>query len=195
MAVLRGIRTVVKIVAVVVSIAFALNSVNGVLGAIDLANGNIKVAPINPGDFQINYENLSISVGINVTNPGMYPLEGIIIGIRFQMKTNLTNEWKTILNNDTVNLGNAPEGGIIILPGGSEIIGLNCKLIDFELTPAGIASEFGLNPSDWDLAELLNAELEAQLDLNFTVSYAFGQYKLNVALHLGNEAVGQGLGI
>jgi hypothetical protein len=199
MGIFKITRTIVKIIAAVVSIAFALNSVYGGLTAMELANGeNVQTAPINPGDFVINYSLLKVEIGLDVRNPGLYALTDIVVGLVFEVKQGANGTWTTLLNTTSVEL-NMTETlqGDIIEPNETQHIGLVAEMDKFELTPQDIADYFGL-PPDWDLADLVqlaNATIAfyARLTLSFTVAYALGQYKVSVNVVLETDAISQGL--
>jgi hypothetical protein len=188
---LKKVRLVVKIVAAFVSLCFALNGANGIVNAIQLADGNITTEEVNPGDFEINFNNLSVNVGVKIKNPGVYDIEGVIIGIIFEVQLVGNDTWFTILNNDTVKMGQAPAGGATIKPGELVIIGINATMADFLYQPAMIGIILGL-PPNWDLQTLITAGLEARLLLNFAIIYAYGQFDLDINLSLNTAAIAQG---
>lgn len=187
---LKKVRLVVKIVAAFVSLCFALNGANGIVNAIQLADGNITAEQVNPGDFELNYNNLSINVGVKIQNPGVYDIEGVIIGIKFEMKMQGNDTWFPILDTDTVKLGNAPSGGQTIKPGESAILGVNATMEDFLYSPAIIGVIIG--NMTWNLQTLIETNLDARLTLTFAVIYAYGQFDLDIIILMNNDAIKRG---
>lgn len=192
--ILKVIRGVVQTLSVIISIAFLLNSVSGALGAIQLADGyNIRTDNIKSKDFTINYSNLSIDVGLNITNPGIYSIENVKVGIKFEIRRG-SEDWIALLDNNSVDMGDAesPQGDTI-LSGEHQRIGLTAKLEDFKYSSTQIQQMFLLPPL-WDLKDLIklsdpNLKFETRLILKFTIWYAFGQYKLDLTITLDNQAL------
>jgi hypothetical protein len=164
-----------------------------------LADGeSINMNAINPGDFKIDYSDLYIQVGVNINNTGIYDLTNINVGMKFEIKPGAMGNWTTILNNDSVGLGQAdgPEG-TTILSGKNKTIGLKAELPSFAKTPAEIAALFGL-PANWTLSDLMklvdpNFAFEARLTLTFNVNYAFQQYRVAVKIEIQSDAILGGL--
>ena len=182
-------KTVVKVIAGIITLAFIFNSVSGFMGSLDLVNGeSINTQDINPGDFQINFNNLSIEIGIDIENNGIYDFEDIIIGLTFEMKSNLF-DWMTILNTTSVILDPSidPEGQTIE-PGEKISVKLMAKLEDFAMNISDIENNFGLLPG-WDLGDLLDVNFETRMNLKFNIAYAFKQYQLYFDLSFDNEAI------
>lgn len=182
-------KTVVKVIAGIITFAFIFNSVSGFMGSLELLDGeSINARDINPGDFQINYSNLSILIGIDIENKGIYDFEGIIIGMTFEMKSNITG-WKTILNTTSVELNSyISSDGQIIKPGEEVSILLNATFDNFEMDINKIEEEFIL-PSNWDLGDFLSDNFETRMNLRFSIDYAFKQYQLDFDLSLDNEVI------
>lgn len=184
-------KTVVKIIAGIISFAFLFNSVSGLMGSLNLADGqSINTQEINPGDFQINFNNLSIEIGIDIENNGIYDYERIIIGITFEMKSNIS-DWITILDTNSSELDPSipPEGQTIESHGGKANVLLKTELDDFKLDMTQIALLFGLNATSWDLSDLLDVNFETRMNLSFSISYAFKQYQIDLNLFLDNEVL------
>ena len=180
-------KTVVKVIAGIISVAFIFNSVSGLMGALNMVNGeSINIQDINPGDFQINFNDLAIEIGLDIENSGIYDFEDIIIEMTFEMKSNIS-DWITVLNTTSVLLNSSiPLEGQTIKPGEKEKILLNATLNDFALTINEIETLF-LLPSNWDLGDLL--DFESRMNLKFSIAYAFKQYQLDFDLSLDNEVI------
>ena len=188
-------KTVVKVIAGIISFAFIFNSVSGLMGSLNLADGeSINTQEINPGDFQINFNNLSIEIGIDIENNGIYDYEGIIIGITFEIKTNISDVWTTILDTNSSELDPSiqPEGQTIESNGGKASIILEAGLDDFKMNMEQIGFLLGLNGTLWDLGDLLDVNFETRMNLSFSISYAFKQYQLDLNLFLDNEVLKEG---
>jgi hypothetical protein len=186
---LKLTKGLVQAVSIIITIAFLINSVNGALNAIKLADGNsIKPDSIAPGDFKIDYQDLYISVGLNFTNNGTYAIENIIVGLKFETKMG-TGNWTMLLDNNTVSMNQAStKNGETINPGERKRIGIYAELPSFKLTPEEIQQYFNLN-SNWNLKDLLaltntTIKFDARLTLSFGISYAFGQYKIALQIVL-----------
>ena len=182
-------KNVVKVIAGIITLAFIFNSVSGLMGSLDLVNGeSINTQEINPGDFQINFNNLSIEIGIDIENSGIYDFEDIIIGLTFEMKSNLFN-WETILNTTSVILNSSihPDGQTI-KPGEKISVNLIAELGDFAMNISEIEDKFGLPPG-WDLGDLLDVNFESRMNLKFSIAYAFKQYQLDFDLSFDNDAI------
>ena len=182
-------KTVVKIIAGIITLAFLFNSVSGLMGSLELLNGEtITTQDIDPGDFQINFNDLALEIGIDIENTGIYDYKGIIIGLTFEMKSN-TSDWITVLNTSSVllNTSISPEGQTIE-SGKEESIQLNATLTDFELSINEIATLFGLS-GNWDLGDLLTVNFETRMNLKFSINYAFDQYQLDFDLSFDNDVI------
>ena len=184
-------KTVVKVIAGIITVAFILNSVSGLMGALDMLDGeSITTQEIDPGDFQINFSNLSIEIGLDIENKGIYDFEGIIIGMTFEIKSNISDDWNTILNTTSVKLNTSISSeGQKIEPGEKESILLNATLDDFENSTAEIGFLLGLNGTLWDLGDLLLVDFETRMNLKFSIDYAFKQYQLDFDLSFNNEVL------
>ncbi|MHA1775408.1 MAG: hypothetical protein ACTSWC_01465 [Promethearchaeota archaeon] len=190
MNILKLIKVIVKFIAVIISLAFLVNALTGVTTIINIAeNQGIEVNDFKPGDFRIKHDDLHIEVGITLNNSGIYPMEGVKLAMKADLKSNISEEWHEIINTDSTKLNpNISESGDIIYPGQVHPILLNASLPDFSTNPAEIATILGLNASDpWDFATLLNANFEIRVFLSFDIAYAFGQYDLHVELILSSE--------
>ncbi len=185
-------KTVVKIIAGIISFAFVFNSVSGLMGSLNLVDGqSINTQDIDPGDFQINFNNLSIEIGIDIENNGIYDYEGIIIGITFEIKSNISDNWIMILdtNSTELDLDIGPEGQTVEKNGGKESILLKTEEDDFIMNVEAIGLLLGLNGTLWDLSDLLDVDFETRMNLTFSISYAFKQYQLDFNLFLDNEVL------
>jgi len=182
-------KTVVKVIAGIITVAFLLNSVSGFMGALDMLDGeSINTQEIDPGDFQINFNNLSIEIGLDIENKGIYDFEDVIIGLTFEMKSNIF-DWMTILNTTSVILDSSidPEGQTIE-PGEKISVNLTAELTDFAMSISDIEDNFGL-PAGWDLGDLLDVNFESRMNLKFSIAYAFKQYQLDFDLSFDNDAI------
>lgn len=187
-------KTVVKVIAGIITVAFIFNSVSGLMGSLNLVDGeSINTQDINPGDFKIKFDELSIAIGIDIENNGIYDYEGIIIGITFEMK-NSTTDWITILdtNSSALDSNIPPEGQTIERNGGKASIVLEAEMDDFILDMDEIAERFGLNASSWDLGDLFVDDFLTRMNLTFSISYAFKQYQLDFNLFLNHEVLKEG---
>ena len=184
-------KTVVKVIAGIISFAFIFNSVSGLMGSLNLVNGeSITTQDLEPGDFEIKFDELALEIGIDIENEGIYDFEGIIIGITFEIKSNISDVWNIILNTTSDQLDpNITSDGQTIKPGHKESILLNATIDDFALDPNQIATLFGLNASSWDLVELFDVDFETRMNLRFSISYAFKQYQLDFDLSLDNDVL------
>jgi len=185
--ILKLVRGLVKFVAVLISIAFLVNGLNGILSVTSLVDGQgITTDAINPDDFKIKYDDLHIEIGIKINNTGVYDIEDVVIGMKFFVRTNIT-DWNTVLDTNSTALNSSiPSSGDIIRPNQAKTIEIVADLPDFTLSPQDIADLFGIIDPNWDLADLLNVNFEVKMELTFTISYAFHQYQVDVALNLGN---------
>ncbi|MHA1719671.1 MAG: hypothetical protein ACTSWX_01400 [Promethearchaeota archaeon] len=186
-------KTIVKIIAGIISFAFIFNSVSGLMGSLNMVDGEtINTQDINPGDFKINFNDLSIVIGIDIENKGIYDFENIIIGMTFEVRSNIS-DWTTLLNTTSADLNTSISSeGQTIKPGKKENIILNATLNDFELIPDQIAELFGLNKTSWDLGDLLDVNFETRMTLTFSIAYAFKQYQLDFILSLDNDVIKEG---
>lgn len=191
--ILKIVRGGIKAISIIISIALVLNMFSGLLGAFAMFDEDNISADVDPGDIVIDYSDLYIKIALNLENNGIYDMTGIIIGMTFQMKSNVT-DWQTLLNTTSVELGSAPAGGQTISAGNSSIIGLEAELLDFEMDLAEIASTFGLL-SNWTLGDLIDINFDTILTLSFTIAYAYEQYSLAFQLTLQDSFIKTGLGI
>ena len=191
--ILKLVRGGIKAVSVIISIALVLNMVSGLLGAFSLFSEDNISADVDPGDIVIDYSDLYIKIALNLENEGIYDMTGIVIGMQFEMKSNVT-DWQTLLNTTSVELGSAPPGGQVIPAGNSSIISLEAELLDFEMNLADIASTFGLL-SNWTLGDLIDINFDTILTLTFKIAYAFEQYSLSFTLTLEDSFIKTGLGL
>jgi hypothetical protein len=192
--ILKIVRGGIKAVSIIISIALLFNMVSGLMGAFTLFDPDNVSAEVDPGDIVIDYSDLYISIALNLNNDGIYDMTGIIIGMTFQMKSNVT-DWQTLLNTTSVELNSSIDStGQVIHPGESAIIGLEAELANFEMDLAEIASTFGL-ASNWTLGDLIDINFDTILTLTFDIGYAYEQYSLAFELTLEDSFIKTGLGI
>jgi len=184
-------KTVVKVIAGIITVAFLFNSVSGFMGALNMLDGeSINVQDLNSDDIKINFSELALEIGLDIENKGIYDFEEIIIGMTFEIKTNISTDWNTILNTTSVELNSSISSvGQTIKPGEEESILLNATLTDFELTIEEIGILLGLNGTLWDLGDLLDGGFETRMNLKFRIVYAFKQYQLDFDLSLDNDVI------
>ena len=184
-------KTVVKVIAGIITIAFLFNSVSGFMGALDMLDGeSINVQDLDADDIKINFSELALEIGLDIENKGIYDFEEIIIGMTFEIKTNISDVWNTVLNTTSVELNTSISSvGQTIEPGEKESILLNATLTDFELTIEEIGILLGLNGTLWDLGDLLDGGFETRMNLKFRIVYAFKQYQLDFDLSLDNDVI------
>ncbi|QEE14811.1 hypothetical protein DSAG12_00628 [Promethearchaeum syntrophicum] len=184
-------KTIVKVIAGIITVAFIFNSVSGLMGSLDFLDGeSITPQDLEPGDFKINFNELAIEIGIDIENKGIYDFEGIIIGLTFEIKSNISEVWNVILNTTSDQLNTSiSSDGQRIEPGEKESILLNATIDDFALDPNQIAILFGLNASSWDIVELFEVDFEIRMNLRFSIDYAFDQYQLDFDLSLDNDVL------
>ena len=184
-------KTVVKVIAGIITIAFLFNSVSGFMGALDMLDGeSINVQDLDADDIKINFSELALEIGLDIENKGIYDFEEIIIGMTFEIKTNISDVWNTVLNTTSVELNTSISSvGQTIEPGEKESILLNATLTDFELTIEEIGILLGLNGTLWDLGDLLDGGFETRMNLKFRIAYAFKQYQLDFDLSLDNDVI------
>ena len=184
-------KTVVKVIAGIITVAFLFNSVSGFMGALNLLDGeSINVQDFDPDDIKINFNELALEIGLDIENNGIYDFKGIIIGMSFEIKTNISEDWNIILNttSDELNSSISSEGQTI-KPGNKESILLNATLTDFEMNIEDIGILLGLNGTLWDLGNLLDGGFETRMNLRFSIDYAFKQYQLDFDLSLDNDVI------
>jgi hypothetical protein len=192
---LKVIRTLVKIVAVVVTVGFIINSFSGVLSALSLVDSKgLSTNPINHGDFVFNYSNQSIVLGVVFNNTGMYDVDGIILSISFDISNG--SGWINVLSVKSTDLNaSIPASGQIIKAGQLGIIGINAGQGNFHYDQF-LSDNPGLNVSSWNLKNLLqeaSSPWQARIVILFSVQYAFNQYELAANLTLTTSAVEGGL--
>ncbi|GAB4307577.1 MAG: hypothetical protein Kow0069_05210 [Promethearchaeota archaeon] len=191
---LKVLRTIVKVVSIAVSLAFIINSANGLLSAISLAeNRSISTGPVQPGDFQLEYDFQKVDVAVEVHNTAMYDLEGILLRVQFDVGVNGT--WINVLDVTSREVDpSIPPEGQTIKAGENATIGLHITQEHFNLTEF-IAVVTPTPP--WTLEDLLTlpspTDFEARITIDFSVKYAFGQYQLAARLTLPTEKVLEGL--
>ena len=185
-------KTVAKVIAGIISIAFLFNSVSGLMGSLNLVDGeNINIQDLKSEDFKINFNELYLEIGLDIENNGIYDFEGIIIAMTFEMRVSLS-DWETILNTTSVDLNpSISTEGQTIKSGEKINVNLTAELDDFEMSIEDIESRF-LLPSGWDLGDLLKVNFESRMNLRFSIDYAFKQYQLDFNLSLDNEAIKEG---
>jgi len=192
--ILKIVRASIKALSVIISIALILNMVSGLMGAFSLFDPDNVSAEVDPGDIVIDYSDLYIKIALNLENEGIYDMTGIIIGMTFEMKSNLT-DWQVLLNttSDALN-ASIPSTGQVIPHGKSAVVSLEAELLNFEMDLAEIASTFGL-ASNWTLGDLIDVNFDTKLTLTFQIGYAFEQYSLSFMLTLEDSFIKTGLGI
>jgi len=183
--ILKLIRGLVKFAAVFISLAFLINGINGILSVTSLVDGQgISPDTINPEDFKIKYDDLHIEIGLKINNTGIYEIQDVVIGMKFFIRTNIT-DWNLVIDTNSTELNDTiPDSGDTIRPGEAKTIEIVADLPDFDLTPQEIATLFGIVDPNWDLADLLDVNFEVKMELTFTISYAFRQYQVAVALNM-----------
>ncbi|MHA1511230.1 MAG: hypothetical protein ACTSRX_05860 [Promethearchaeota archaeon] len=184
-------KTVVKVIAGIITVAFLFNSVSGFMGALDMLDGeSINVQDFEQDDIKIKFDELALEIGLDIENNGIYDFEEIIIGITFEIKTNISDDWEIILNTTSVELNSSisPEGQTI-KPGEEVSILLNATLNDFEKSIEDIGFLLGLNGTLWNLGDLLDGGFETRMNLKFRIAYAFKQYQLDFDLSLDNDII------
>lgn len=189
MNILKLVKGIVKGIAVIISIAFLINALTGVTTVINMMdNQGVQVNDFKPGDFRIKSDDLHIEVGLTINNTGIYPMEGVKLAMKADLKSNISEEWHEIINTDSTILDpNSSADGYEIDPGKSKNITLNADLPNFSADPLEIAAILGINASVWDFATLLNADFKIRVNLSFDIAYAFGQYNLHIELQLTSE--------
>lgn len=189
--VLKVIRGSVKAIALLVMLAFFLNSVNGIFGAMDLANGGVQVQNIDPDDFRIQYDDLYVEVGLKLENNGIYPINDVLLGVKFELRINNESDWETVLDRNSTEMDSSnpiPATGDTIAVGESLDIEVSAPMELFALNTTEIGELFNLTGS-WDVSDLFNIGFEARMTLTFTISYALDQYGLAFEiLVLGEDA-------
>ncbi|MCF2140593.1 MAG: hypothetical protein K9W44_11120 [Candidatus Lokiarchaeota archaeon] len=188
MNILKLIKGIVKGIAVIISIAFLINALTGVTTVVNMMdNQGVQVNDINPGDFRIKFDDLHIEIGLTINNTGIYPLEGVKLGMRAELKSNISDQWHEIIDTDSTKLNTSiPEYGETIYPNQVRSIILNASLPDFTSDPTQIATILGISDPNWDLADLLNTSFEIRVFLSFDVAYAYKQYNLHIGILLNS---------
>ncbi|SRR6056297_2020210 len=208
---LKVLRGLVKTASVIISIAFLINSINGIMSTVQLADGEtIQQEEVEPGDFEINWENKTIKAGVKFNNSLYYDLEDIIIHISADIcindtkpdETNISiiDAWSNGIETDTTNetlegqdVKSGETGTINVEIVGDEFINLD-PVFDY----------IGVDPATWDITDiitnpslygLLNTTFKVYFKLEFSVGYAFGQYQLDIDLDMAPETFNIGLGI
>ncbi len=188
--ILKIIRGVVKITSVLIVIAFFLNSINGIFGAFDLANGGVQMQDINSDDFRIQYDDLHVEVGLTIENNGIYPINNVLLGVKFELKTNIS-DWTTVLDRTSAEMNSTepiPATGDTIPVDGSLNIEVKADMDLFALNTTEIGALFNLT-GNWDIGALFNVGFEARMTLTFTISYALDQYDLSFEILIeGDDA-------
>ncbi|MHA1518845.1 MAG: hypothetical protein ACTSVZ_13690 [Promethearchaeota archaeon] len=177
--ILKIIRGLVKTIALVISLAFIVNGLTGITTVVNLVDNNgVSVQDINPGDFTLKYNNLSIDIGITINNSGIYDMESVKMSMVCELKSNISTEWHEVIDTASSDLG------VTIEPGEVIDIDIAAEMVDFSQQPGEIAASLGITDPSWDLADLLNTAFEIRVYLEFTIAYAFGQYDITVAMDL-----------
>ena len=192
--ILKIVRAAVKTISVIISIALILNMVSGLMGAFTLFDEDNISAEVDPGDIIIDYSDLYIKIALNLENEGIYDMTGIIIGMKFEMRSNVT-DWQTLLDTSSTALNTSIDPtGQVIHPGDSAVIGLEAELLDFEMDLVELATTFGLL-SNWTLGDLIDINFDTILTLSFQIGYAYEQYSLAFQLTLQDSFIKTGLGL
>ena len=195
---LKVTKGIVRVVSIIVGIAFLINSLNGIASSVSLLDGeSITQREIQPGDFEVNWDNQSVSVGMNINNTGAYDLEGIIVRIRFLINYDGVNY--SILDVKSTDINESiPETGQTIKSGELKAISLKSSEETFDVTDFVVAAAAGgaLNATNWDLKALLeeeNSPFLAFMLLDFSVDYAFKQYEFDLQMKFETDAILEGL--
>ena len=195
---LKVTKGIVRVVSIIVGIAFLINSLNGIASSVSLLDGeSITQREIQPGDFEVNWDNQSVSVGMNINNTGAYDLEGIIVRIRFLINYEGVNY--SILDVKSTDINESiPETGQTIKSGELKAISLKSSEETFDVTDFVVAAAAGgaLNATNWDLKALLeeeNSPFLAFMLLDFSVDYAFKQYEFDLQMKFETDAILEGL--
>lgn len=188
--ILKLTKAIVKGIAVVIAMAFFLNSFIGLLGSIEfIENQNINV---DPGDIEISYENLFLNVSIGIENNGLYDIKDVLIGVNFSMKSDIVDYTSVLDTNSAVLNSSIPENGQTIPSKTSANIMLEAQLADFDLDPTEIVQAFNASgdlPADWNLVDLVDEGFEVRLQLYFTIAYAFRQFQLRFDIFVDEDVV------
>ena len=183
-------KRLIKTLAVVVSIAFLINSMNGIISSIQLADGEtIQQTPIEQGDFEVNWQNKSINIGISFNNSMIYDIENIVIHLRVLLEVNgTTNHTIMDLFSNGVAIGD-DVGGTTIKSGENKEIRINATGEQYfeDITPLLLTINPSLDLSNWDLKDLLTSGLnfttfKVHTLIDFSFDYAFKQFQVDVQL-------------
>ncbi|MHA1561087.1 MAG: hypothetical protein ACTSPA_03100, partial [Promethearchaeota archaeon] len=69
-------KTVVKVIAGIITVAFLFNSVSGFMGALDMLDGeSINVQDFEQDDIKIKFDELALEIGLDIENNGIYDFE------------------------------------------------------------------------------------------------------------------------
>ena len=195
---LKVTKGIVRAASIIIGIAFLVNTLTGISSSVSLLDGEaITNREIQPGDFEVNWDNQSVSVGMNINNTGAYDLEGIIVRIRFII--NFQGEDFSVLDVKSTDINESiPETGQTVKSGEVQPIYLESTEETFDMTEfvTAAATAGELNVTNWDLKSLLeqtNSPFEARLLLDFSVDYAFKQYQFDLQMEFDNDAVLEGL--
>ncbi len=187
---LRKTRTIVKIVAALISMAFFLNAISGIMGAYNYIE-NLAVTPNDPqaDDFQLDYTGMNFHVGIHLNNSeSIYPMEDIVLGLYFGLATNTSDTYETIINTTSTNLEN-PTAPITVPAGEERNVTLDAIIGDFAVTIPEMITMFGLNAT-FDIGTLLgDGTLKAQLILSFEIKFAMKQYSLAFTIDMHPDLI------
>ncbi|UYP47025.1 hypothetical protein NEF87_003310 [Candidatus Lokiarchaeum ossiferum] len=192
--VLKIIRGSVKALSLLVMLAFVLNSVNGIFGAMDLADGGVQIQDIDPDDFRIKYDDLHVEVGLNLENNGIYPINDVLLGVKFELRIDNESAWETVLDRNSTEMDSAtpiPATGDTIAVGESLRIEVSADMDLFALNTTEIGELFNLT-APWDVADLFDVGFEARMTLTFTISYALDQFGLKFEILVIGEDVEKG---
>ncbi len=186
MHVLKLTKGIVKSIAVIISLAFFLNSITGLLGTFGFVEN--ESVNVDPGDIRVNFEDLFLNISIEIENNGIYDLEEIIIGINFSIKSDVVDYTSVLDTDSTILDDDIPSEGQKIGAGETSKVELAAQLDDFELTPEQIGTLFNLTGS-WDLADLVDTGFDVSLKVYFQIKYAYKQYQLFFDLFVAEDVV------
>jgi hypothetical protein len=181
--ILKIVKGAVKMLSVVIMIAFLFNSLIGVRTIFNIIDDNgFDIENPEAGDFQINFENLHVELNLLINNTGIYPMEDITIGMNCSIESNVT-EFTTVLDYHTPT--------ITIPRNEFRNISLVADLAEFEFDPIELGTIFNLT-APWDMADLLDQDFNIIIILTFEIKYAFKQYQLDFEIVVPEATIAQG---
>lgn len=197
MNVLKLIRGIIQGVAIVVMIAFVLNGVGGLMGAIEMVEfDNFNLNDMDSGDLDVQYSNLHLELGVNITNTGMYDYENVLLGVVFELRPNTTEIWTQVLNKTSADLNSsASSDGVTIFKGDTEQISLIADVTDFNVDQAQIGALFGYTPANitsFNLATMDHSAYDMRAIVYFSIDFAFKQYRVDINMTCSEEFLAGG---